>query len=121
MCPPPSTYLPSSTFEINYYYLINIIITSININRNLLLCVLLSVYFSAALFSICDTPLDYWTLVGRWMKVLVLTRNDLTRFVIQAEGPDGKWTRKPLAYRESNNVHYIDTDDNCNLLTVVSE
>ena len=30
---------------------------------------------------------------------------DLTRFAIQAKGPDGKWTRKPLAYRESNNVH----------------
>ena len=27
--PPPSTYLPSSTFEINEYYLSNIIITSI--------------------------------------------------------------------------------------------
>ena len=36
---------------------------------------------------------------------------DLTRFAIQAKGPDGKWTRKPLAYRESNNVHvntYVD-------------
>ena len=31
-----------------------------------------------------------------------LTR-DLTRFTIQAKGQDGKWTRKPLAYRESNN------------------
>ena len=30
--------------------------------------------------------------------------SDLTRFAIQAKGPDGKWTRKPLAYRESNNV-----------------
>ena len=30
---------------------------------------------------------------------------DLTRFAIQAKGPDGKWTRKSLAYRESNNVH----------------
>ena len=29
----------------------------------------------------------------------------LTRFAIQAKGPDDKWTRKPLAYRESNNVH----------------
>ena len=34
--PPPSTYLPSSTYEINEYYLINIIITSISMNRNLL-------------------------------------------------------------------------------------
>ena len=30
---------------------------------------------------------------------------DLTRFAIQGKGPDGKWARKPLAYRESNNVH----------------
>ena len=33
----------------------------------------------------------------------------LTRFAIQAKGPDGKWTRKPLAYRESNNVHLLIT------------
>ena len=32
---------------------------------------------------------------------------DLTRFAIQAKGPDGKWTRKPLTYRESNNVHLL--------------
>ena len=29
---------------------------------------------------------------------------DLIRFAIQAKGPDGKWTRKPLAYRESISV-----------------
>ena len=29
---------------------------------------------------------------------------DLTRFATQAKSPDGKWTRKPLAYRESTNV-----------------
>ena len=34
-----------------------------------------------------------------------MTRQDLTRFAIQAKGPDGKCTRKPLAYQESNNVH----------------
>ena len=34
---------------------------------------------------------------------------DLTRFAIQAKGTDGKWTRKPLAYRESNNVHLLIT------------
>ena len=34
---------------------------------------------------------------------------DLTRFAIQAKGPDGKWTRKPLAYRESNNFHLLIT------------
>ena len=34
---------------------------------------------------------------------------DLTRFAIQAKGPDGKWARKPLAYRESNNVHLLIT------------
>ena len=33
----------------------------------------------------------------------------LTRFAIQAKGPDGKWTRKPLAYQESNNVHLLIT------------
>ena len=33
----------------------------------------------------------------------------LTRFAIQAKVPDGKWTRKPLAYRESNNVHLLIT------------
>ena len=38
--------------------------------------------------------------------MLHLTRY-LTRFAIQAKGPDGKWTRKPLAYRESNNVHLL--------------
>ena len=32
-----------------------------------------------------------------------------TRFAIQAKGPDDKWTRKPLAYRESNNVHLLIT------------
>ena len=36
-------------------------------------------------------------------------QQDLTRFAIQAKGPDGKWTRKPLAYRESNNVHLLIT------------
>ena len=35
--------------------------------------------------------------------------SSLTRFAIQAKGPDGKWTRKPLAYRESNNVHLLIT------------
>ena len=35
------------------------------------------------------------------------TTQYLTRFAIQAKDPDGKWTRKPLAYRESNNVHLL--------------
>ena len=35
------------------------------------------------------------------------TTEYLTRFAIQAKGPAGKWTRKPLAYRESNNVHLL--------------
>ena len=39
----------------------------------------------------------------------VMSCSDLTRFAIQAKGPDGKWTRKPLAYRESNNVHLLIT------------
>ena len=37
------------------------------------------------------------------------TEKPNTRFAIQAKGPDGKWTRKPLAYRESNNVHLFIT------------
>ena len=28
----------------------------------------------------------------------------LNKIAIQGRGPDGKWTWKPLAYRESNNV-----------------
>ena len=41
--------------------------------------------------------------------LITATELDLTRFAIQAKGPDGKWTRKPLAYRESNNVHLLIT------------
>ena len=29
----------------------------------------------------------------------------VNKSVAPPKGPDGKWTRKPLAYRESNNVH----------------
>ena len=52
----------------------------------------------------------YLMRVGKklFVKNTNLTR-DLTRFAIQAKGPDGKWTRKPLAYRESNNVHLLIT------------
>ena len=32
---------------------------------------------------------------------------DLTRLPSQTQVPDGKWTRKPLAYRESNNLNFI--------------
>ena len=39
--------------------------------------------------------------------LIAVTEVVLTRFAIQAKGPDGKWTRKPLAYRESNNVHLL--------------
>ena len=42
--------------------------------------------------------------------LILISRNSqiyLTRFAIQAKGPDGKWTRMPLAYRESNNVHLL--------------
>ena len=41
--------------------------------------------------------------------VFSMDRQDLTRFAIQPKGPDGKWTRKPLAYRESKNVHLLIT------------
>ena len=34
-----------------------------------------------------------------------MATDDLTRFVIQAKGQYGKWTKKPLAYRESNNFY----------------
>ena len=40
---------------------------------------------------------------------MTIAEEDLTRFAILAKGPDGKWTRKPLAYRESNNVHLLIT------------
>ena len=42
-------------------------------------------------------------------RVLFIISIDLTIFAIQAKGPDGKWTRKPLANRESNNVHLLVT------------
>ena len=42
-----------------------------------------------------------------WCTFTVKSKQDLTRFAIQAKGPDGKWARKPLAYRESNNVHLL--------------
>ena len=47
------------------------------------------------------------TLVGGCRRTS--SRFNKTRFAIQAKGPDGKWTRKPLAYRESNNVHLLIT------------
>ena len=46
---------------------------------------------------------------GRRGGGVILYVKDLTRFAIQAKGPDGKWTRKPLAYRKSNNVHLLRT------------
>ena len=42
-----------------------------------------------------------------FLSIFVFFDAGLTRFAIQAKGPDGKWTRKPLAYRESNNVHLL--------------
>ena len=47
--------------------------------------------------------------VIRGHKQRIWSVQDLTRFAIQANHPDGKWTRKPLAYRESNNVHLLET------------
>ena len=35
-------------------------------------------------------------------RIQILFKKDLTRFAIQRKGSDGMWTRKPLAYRESN-------------------
>ena len=37
-------------------------------------------------------------------RIDTLIYQDLTRFANQAKCPDGRWTRKPLAYRESNNI-----------------
>ena len=51
-------------------------------------------------------PLAIWNLL---FGMAILLNLVLTRFAIQAKGPDGKWTRKPLAYRESNNVHLLIT------------
>ena len=31
---------------------------------------------------------------------------DINKIAIQGKGPDGKWTKKPLAYRESNFFFY---------------
>ena len=38
-------------------------------------------------------------------RTILSPNQDLTRFAIQVKGPDGKWTGKPLIYRESNNIH----------------
>ena len=43
------------------------------------------------------------------LRCVLRFNKSLTRVAIQAKGPDGKWTRKPLAYRESNNVHLLIT------------
>ena len=48
--------------------------------------------------ELCMHPESEW-------KLHFASRQDLTIFAIQAIGPDGRWTRKPLAYRESNNFH----------------
>ena len=37
------------------------------------------------------------------LKIVGLTR--FNKIAIQGKGPDSKWTRKPLAYRESNIFH----------------
>ena len=58
------------------------------------------------LLCILDMYLVYSDYVFYMCTVDPVTMN-LTRFAIQAKGPDGKWTRKPLAYRESNNVHLL--------------
>ena len=84
-------------------------------------------YFSsigagAGIDDVCDTLEDVSVTVPRGVKSCTAFKlsnsgathhfkieQDLTRFAIQAKGPDGKWTRKPLAYRESNNVHLLIT------------
>ena len=77
------------------------------------------------LATLLSVWLLYYEAIYRFKKYLVLhnivkqaayyspnehkQQQDLTRFAIQTKGPDGKWTRKPLAYRESNNVHLLIT------------
>ena len=46
-----------------------------------------------------------WLHISKTNSLLPNLVDDLTRFnkiAIQGKGPDDKWTRKPLAYRESN-------------------
>ena len=40
-----------------------------------------------------------------YVDILYIIYQDLTILTIQAKGPDGKWTRKLLAYQESTNIH----------------
>ena len=40
-----------------------------------------------------------------YVDILSMIQQDLTILAIQAKGLDGKWTRKPLAYREYSNIH----------------
>ena len=58
-------------------------------------------------FSSVFTTEDISSLPVQFTKFEGNKSEHLTRFAIQAIGPDGKWTRKPLAYRESNNVHLL--------------
>ena len=60
-----------------------------------------TVFWSEPICCSTTTPLSH--------KVRDFVADFLTRFAIQAKDPDGKWTRKPLAYRESNNVHLLIT------------
>ena len=56
-----------------------------------------------ALCSLDDAAWPY--LIKFVYQMATLSALDLTRFAIQAMGPDGKWTRQLLAYRESKYVH----------------
>ena len=47
--------------------------------------------------------------VIRVMSVCVCYLTRSSKIAIQAKGPDGKWTRKPLAYRESKIFHLFVT------------
>ena len=53
-----------------------------------------------------QTGANIWRKVEGVMldRIFFLKLKDLTRFAIQAKGPDGKWTRNPLAYRESISI-----------------
>ena len=49
----------------------------------------------------------YWkqtAIIGN-NKNLIIISETFNKMAIQGKGPDGKWTRKPLAYRKSNIFH----------------
>ena len=86
------------------------------VNSSLVKSVALGVRLVIVVCYKCALPTGIWYKAARLLRAHHeppenvaedLFNKILTRFAIQAKGPDGKWTRKPLAYRESNNVHLL--------------